>query len=106
MDSKRKANGAVSTADELDDRGAKRRKVSVSPEFLVLLWLLCSVNLLLKVNGRLVATGKTPVHDACCLLPFHLGPYQTKIEGHIEFNALDRGSSQLPLRDGNIYGSC
>ncbi|KFY03259.1 hypothetical protein V490_00238 [Pseudogymnoascus sp. VKM F-3557] len=28
MDSKRKANGAASTADELDDRGAKRRKVS------------------------------------------------------------------------------
>ncbi|KFY86487.1 hypothetical protein V500_07595 [Pseudogymnoascus sp. VKM F-4518 (FW-2643)] len=30
MDSKRKANGAASTADELDDRGAKRRKVSDS----------------------------------------------------------------------------
>lgn len=35
MDSKRKANGAASTADELDDRGAKRRKVSVSLLFLV-----------------------------------------------------------------------
>ncbi|KFY16711.1 hypothetical protein V492_01147 [Pseudogymnoascus sp. VKM F-4246] len=30
MDSKRKANGAASTADDLDDRGAKRRKISDS----------------------------------------------------------------------------
>ncbi len=74
MDSKRKANGTISMADELDDRGAKRRKVSVSPAFARLFVARPAVGKWLRFGERWIAMGNyLPMTHGV-----HLGPSELK----------------------------